>query len=287
MSALRRAVVVGLVMGLAGCAPLRQESAVFLPWAPVHGYEWPARGFGHPPEAWAVSHEALIDEAPVWFHDWWWDCSRWLDDPGLYVPSVARAWYPQVLGCNDGRPLLVLNEPEDAAQAGLTPAQAAVVLREAALTWRGEIWCCGTQVQHLPYARALLAAYRAAYGGWPADGWHVHVYAQRAGVTLETATLADAQEGLRALDAFREWAASEGVLGRGVVVSEFGVLSARSVDPAILDVFREGFEGRPAVRAWAWFSLRYEPWAGSDLVESDGRLTELGEAWRGWDVPDP
>ena len=274
---------------LAGCAAppipreVAQQGRVYLPTTPVAGYQWPARGFGHPPEAWAVSHAALIGEAPVWFYDWWWDCGRWLNDAGLYVPAVARAWYPQVLQCNDGRPLLVLNEPEEVGQAELTPAQAAAVLHAAASSgWRGEVWCCGMQVQHMPYTRQLLAAYRAAYGAWPADGWHVHVYSQRDGRTHNATTLADVLEGLAALDAFVAWAQGEGVLGRGVVVSEFGALADSPIDLAILEAFEAEFGVRPEVLTGAWFSLRYEPWAGSDLVEADGRLTALGEEWTGW-----
>ena len=276
---------------LAGCAAppmpreVAQQGRVYLPTTPVAGYQWPARGFGHPPEAWSIGHEALIGEAPVWFYDWWWDCSRWLNDAGLYVPAVARAWYPAVLGCNDGRPLLVLNEPEEVGQAELTPEQAAAVLHAAAVSgWSGEIWCCGTQVQHMPYTRLLLAAYRAAYGAWPADGWHVHVYSQRDGRTHNATTLADVLEGLAALDAFVAWAQGEGVLGRGVVVSEFGALADSPIDLAILEAFEAEFGVRPEVLTGAWFSLRYEPWAGSDLVEADGRLTALGKAWTGADM---
>ena len=43
--------------------------------------------------------------------------SRGLGDVYKRQPSVARGWYPQVLQCNDGRPLLVLNEPEEIGQA--------------------------------------------------------------------------------------------------------------------------------------------------------------------------
>ena len=100
-----------LLSSLAGCAQPPMPRAVtaqggraYLPVTQVAGYRWPARGFGHPPEAWGISHEALIGDAPVWFYDWWWDCARWFNDAGLYVPAVARAWYPQVMGCNDGRP---------------------------------------------------------------------------------------------------------------------------------------------------------------------------------------
>lgn len=61
----------------------------YLPVTPVHGYVWPAHGFGHPPEAWDVSHEVLIGERPTWFHDWWWDCARWTLDGGIYIPWAS------------------------------------------------------------------------------------------------------------------------------------------------------------------------------------------------------
>ena len=283
-----RGVVLALVV-LGGCAapmpvPRRvgAPAVVYLPLTPVGGYWWPARGFGHPPEAWSVGHEALIGERPVWFHDWWWDCGRWALDGAVYVPSVARAWHPEVLRCDDGRPLLVLNEPEDPNQANLSPARAAELLHTASLAWRrGEVWCCGTQVQHLGYARQLLAAYRAAYGEWPAAGWHVHVYSQRAGRTYNATAVTDVVEGMAALDAFVAWAAGEGVLGRGVVISEYGVLSGLVVEPVLMETFERELDARPVVRSRAWFSVRYAPWAASDLVEEDGRLTELGRMWVG------
>ena len=282
--------LLALLLLLAGCAApmpmpreVAQQGRVYLPTVPVNGYRWPARGFGHPPEAWAVSHVALIGEAPVWYYDWWWDCGRWIGEPGVYVPSVMRAWHPEVMACNDGRPLLVLNEPEEAGQAELTPEAAAAVLHAAAVSgWSGEVWCCGTQVQHMPYARQLLAAYRAAYGAWPADGWHVHVYSQRDGRTHNATTMADVQEGLAALDSFILWAQGEGVLGRGVVVSEFGSLADSPIDLAIPEAFETELAIRPWVLTGAWFSVRYEPWAGSDLLRADGGLTALGQAWTGW-----
>lgn len=276
--------VVLVVGGCAGPMPRRvvTPGAVYLPVMPVGaGYRWAGRGFGHPPEAWAVGHEALVGGGrPVWFHDWWWDCGRWMMDRAVYVPSVARAWYSGVLQCDDGRPLLVLNEPEDPNQANLSPARAAELLHTASLAWRrGEVWCCGTQVQHLGYAQQLLAAYRAMYGEWPAAGWHVHVYSQRAGRTYNATAVMDVVEGVAALDVFVAWAAGEGVLGRGVVISEYGVLSDRVVELALMETFERELDARPAVRSRAWFSVRYAPWAASDLVEDDGELTALGRAW--------
>lgn len=277
-----------VAVALSGCArpgPMPREvgvaGRVYVPLAPVASYRWPTRGFGHPPESWAVSHAGLVGDRPYWFYDWWWDCTRWSGEGQRYIPAVARAWYPAVLACDDGRPLLVLNEPEDAAQAGLAPAAAAAVLRQAVLAWDGEVWCCGIQVQHLPYARLLLAAYRAEYGDWPAAGWHVHVYSQRDGRTKDAMAMADVQEGLRALDAFTLWAAGEGVLGRGIVVSEYGALADRPVDMAVMEAFEAEFGMRADVISWAWFSVNYGPWAGSDLVGDDGTLTELGRAWSG------
>jgi hypothetical protein len=43
--------------------------------------------------------------------------------------------------------------------------------------------------------------------------------------------------------------------------------------------YEEGFRERTAVLSWAWFSVHYDPMSGSDLVENDGRLTNVGFAW--------
>ena len=254
---------------LAGCAapPMPREVAaqgrVYLPTVPVSGYQWPARGFGHPPEAWGISHVALVREQPIWYYDWWWDCTRWIGEPGVYIPSVMRAWYQEVMACNDGRPLLVLNEPEEQGQADLTPEQAAAVLRQAAGSgWTGPIYCCGTQAAHLPYMQRLVTAYRAAYGAWPADGLHVHVY-----------------HGVGELDAFIEWADGAGVLGGGVVVSEFGYLTADQISIDQMESLIAEVEIMPQVLTSAWFSVHYAPWQSSDLLHADGTLTELGQAW--------
>lgn len=239
------------------------QGRVFLPAVPVSGYQWPVRGFGHPPEAWAVSHEALIGERPAWFYDWWWDCGRWIGEPGVYIPSVMRAWHSEVMACNDGRPLLVLNEPEEAGQAELTPEQAAAVLHEAAISgWTGPMYCCGTQAAHLPYMQRLVTAYQTAYGAWPADGLHVHVY-----------------HGVGELDAFVLWADGAGILGQGVVVSEFGYLTDDPISVAQMAALTDEVEARPWVLTSAWFSVNYAPWRSSDLVDSDGTLTALGAAW--------
>lgn len=263
-----KALLLALLL-LAGCtappmprAVTAQGSRVYLPLAPVHGYVWPSRGFGH--SIWDISHAALIGEQPVWFHDWWWDCARWVNDRGVYVTSVARAWQPEVLSCNDGRPLLVLNEPEEVGQADLTPEQAAWILHAAATSgWSGPIFCCGTQAAHLPYMRRLLTAYRAAYGTWPADGLHVHVY-----------------HGVAELDAFMQWAVDEGILGRGVVVSEFGYLTDDPISVMQMRSLIAALEIRPQVLAHAWFSLNSPDWPSSNLLNADGTLTELGQAWR-------
>ena len=263
-----KALLLALLL-LAGCtAPpipraVTAQGRIYLPMTPVAGYQWSVRGFGHPPEAWAVSHAALIGEQPVWFYDWWWDCGRWAQDGVLYVPSVARAWYPQVMGCNDGRPLLVLNEPEEIGQAELTPEAAAAVLHEAAVSgWSGPMYCCGTQAAHIPYMQRLLTAYRATYGEWPADGLHVHVY-----------------HGAEELDAFVQWAAGEDILGQGVVVSEFGYLTDDPISVAQMAALTDEVEARPWVLTSAWFSVHYAPWSTSDLLTAGGSLTELGEAW--------
>ena len=59
-----------LLSSLASCArPMPravtvQGSRVYLPVTLVHGYQWPVRGFGHPPEAWGIRAGATSRTMP-------------------------------------------------------------------------------------------------------------------------------------------------------------------------------------------------------------------------------
>lgn len=259
-------VALALLFILTTCVPMASvpQGKIWVPGVQVSEYHWPKQGFGHPSESWDVPHDKLLGERPIWFYDWWFDCGRWAEETVVYVPAVMQAWYPQVLACNDGRPLLVLNEPENLLQANLTPAQAAAVLHSAVTSgWRGPIYCCGTQVAHTPYLARVVAAYRAQYGDWPTTGLHVHVY-----------------HGAEELRTFVAWARAQNILGTGVVVSEYGWLTDERILPRDLKALTEQVLAVDGVLTAAWFSAKYQPYTTSDLLMADGALTELGEAWR-------
>ena len=76
-----------------------------------------------------------------------------------------------------------------------------------------------------------------------------------------------------------QWASGAGILGQGVVVSEFGYLTDDSISVAQMAALTDEVEARPWVLTSAWFSVNYAPWSTSDLLTAGGSLTELGEAW--------
>ena len=244
---------------------------------PATPWRWPAYGIGVPTQ-YPVDTTALFAERDYWYYDW---SPRCLD---RQVPMVWRDVTSALWACNDGRPLLVLNEPDYVGQANLTPAQVAARLYEVR-HWRGEIYCCGTAAHHLAYIAAVIDAYQAQYGAWPAAGWHVHGYSNRAVWVKDIPDVKYVPGALADLDAFIAYVRGRGLLGRGVVVSEYGVLSRKDWHiPAELvpafRAYRAGLAQRPAVLATAWFSTYYLPLSASDLLYQDGRLTALGIEWR-------
>lgn len=251
-------------------------------------WPWPRWGFGQPSQETVSSAQLTAGITDYWWYAWWEGCGD-----TRQIPMVWRDVSPTLWRCNDGRPVLVLNEPDRVGQADLTPEQAADRLHQVvAGGWRGEVWCCGTAVENLVYADAVVASYTSRFGEWPATGWHVHMYSNRA---IWTRDLDDAKKyvprALADLDAFIAHMRARGLLGRGIVLSEYGALSAwwpkanAWHSPAQLvptfQMFANGLRQRKDVLAYAWFSSFYASLSASDLLWSDGRLTELGAAWRG------
>lgn len=261
--------------------PLILVSGTRPPWP------WPRWGYGRPTQ-YAVSDAALRQGiANFWWYDW---SDRCLDDK--QVPMVWRDVSPALWLCNDGRPLLLLNEPDRVGQADLTPEQAADRLHQVISGgWKGEVWCCGTAVENLAYADAVVLSYTSRFGEWSAAGWAVHAYSNQAEWVRD---LDDAKKyvprALADLDAFVAHMRARGLLGRGIVLSEYGALSAwwpqsdawhspKQLVPTF-QMFADGLRKRKDVLAYGWFSSLYEPLSASDLLWSDGTLTELGAAWR-------
>jgi hypothetical protein len=241
------------------------------------GWQWPRHGFGRPGKGPGI--DQLTAGVPAyWWFDWTLDCRDQRQVPMVWADP------PNEWPCNDGRPLLAFNEPELAEQANLTPEQVADRLHIIAQNWLGEIYGCGTLVDHVDYVDAVVASYTARYGPWPAAGWHVHVYNDNGHGAWDSYKPSYVPGALADLDRFIAHWQERGLLGRGVVISEYGALGQRSTtDLAALQetflAYEQGFSARTAVLSWAWFSTHYDQMNGPDLVENDGRLTNVGFAW--------
>ncbi len=259
----------------------------YVPGQTLPAWNWPKWGYGRPTQH-DVSDAALRQGVTnFWWYDWGSHC---LDDK--QVPMVWRDISADLWLCNDGRPLLLLNEPDVTGQAELTPTEVADKLWIIATEgWYGEVWCCGTETWHLDYIDAVIDSYTTRYGVWPAVGWHVHMYSNDA---VWVSDLQDANKyvplALAKLDTFITHMRARGLLGRGVVLTEYGALSAWWPNiqlwhsPAMLvptfTTYADGIRQRPDVLAAAWFSSYYSSLSASDLLWSNSTLTELGTAWR-------
>ena len=273
----------------------------FMPLTPVSDYRWPAAGVAVPGafrDDLPVLYRADGSGPPIWFADWWLGCELYSENglpygQGLYrasyVPMVRRAWDPFALRCNDGRPLLVGNEPELAGQDNMTPAAMASLLHTAIAQWRGPVWCCGVLVQHTGYMAQVIAEYRRLYGAWPPSvGVHVHLYVMGPDGSPVISSLSDEDvtRAQAALDAFLALLADNGLLARRVVISECCVLSNILTPAQVWSAARRMLDyagDNPAVATVGWYALRsrgagLDEFAASDLV-TGGEINALGTAW--------
>lgn len=275
----------------------------YLPTIRVNQYRWPQTGFsvmGTFRDKMPVFYTADGSGPPMWFGDWWDGCRMYIENgqvygQGLYhasyVPMIWGEWDPLLLECNDGRPVLVGNEPELATQGDLTPTEMATLLRTVVTSgWSGPIWCCGVMVQHTAYMRAVVSEYRRLYGAWPlAVGIHAHLYVTGPDGSPVITSVSDADV-IRAMSAFDEFIAllaTNGLLGRRVVVSECcvlsNVLSQAEVWGAAERLVNHAMSNQN-VATVAWFSIfsAGAP-AGSEFRASDlvtgSQVNALGRAW--------
>ena len=247
----------------------------------VRPWVWPAVGYGN---TMRVDTAAL---AGGWWHNWGpGPCADPLQVP-LVFASPTEVVAAIAAGCNDGRPILISNEPEGSGtdQAHLTPAQVADLVQAAAGVWRGAILCCGTFANAWAYTDAVVTDYEQRFGPWPAAGWHIHAYNNRANWRPDVVASGFTEQAIADVDGFIAHQRQAGRLGQGVVVSEFGALSAlwwhrpEALEPLLAD-YVTAFRARPAVLAWAWFSSHDPRFASSDLLQADGALTALGAKWQ-------
>lgn len=221
-------------------------------------------------------------------------------------------------GCNDGRPLLFLNEPAKEEQANITPAEAAgmfyTMTRGADwpyARWRGPIYAGNNLVEERAWDAEFVRQFAERYNGGSTAipeiaGWGVHLYGNYqygpgAGdpntVWIEDVPAAEIEavvdRSMAELARYRSERAAEGN-STSVVVTEFGLLQASAwhAPPAFFFDTTAGFmyhyvqrlDLLPAVQAWFWFIS-----AGSSDEFLDvnlmvdprtGALTPNGDMWR-------
>lgn len=238
------------------------------------------------------------DSAPMWFQDWWLGCEMYSENgqvygQGLYhasyVPMIWREWDDFILRCNDGRPLLVGNEPELEGQANLTPTEMAILLHVAVGQWAGPVWCCGVMVQHAGYMAQVVGEYRRMFGQWPPGvGIHAHLYVVGPDGSPVIASVGDddVTRAQAAFDGFMALLATNGLLGRRVVVSECCVLSNTLTQTEVLGAASRLVNhamSNPDVATVAWFSVYSQGGGASEFVSSDlvtsDQVNGLGRAW--------
>lgn len=236
---------------------------------------------------------------PMWFQDWWLGCELYSENGqpygqgryhAAYVPMIWRQWDDFALRCNDGRPLLVGNEPELVEQANLTPTEMATLLHTAVSQWAGPIWCCGVMVQHIGYMSQVIAEYRRLYGAWPPNvGVHAHLYVVGPDGSPVVTSVGDddVARAQTAFDGFMALLAANGLLTRRVIVSECCVLSNTLSQAGIMSAASRlvnHAKSNSSVATVAWFSVYSQgaP-AGSEFVSSDlvtgDQVNNLGRAW--------
>lgn len=273
-----------------------------LPFIGVSSYRIPVHGVGVPYERASLLPSLIatttvtgtvgqIEGNRFFVVDWWLDCARHANKGYLYLPMAWGEWDNRLLQCNDGRPLLVLNEPEHADQANKSPDEAADLWHVALEQWRGEVYCCGVMAQHVGYMRLVVNSYKARYGDFPPTArTHVHVYSLGAdGYPVGATAQYDVDRAIGHFDTYLALAAESGLLRSGVIVSEYGVLDNKSKpDDLVLAMmqFEEAFQlRRDVVAGWTWFALNSDnigpnTFNSSNLVASDGTRTALGNLWR-------
>lgn len=219
-----------------------------------------------------------------------------LDDPH-YLPkafSMRQQYVRQYIdAANDGpaRLWLVGNEPET-PHTFIDPVEAAIMASLFAEETDVPFACCGVMLLSGPGIEwgngwawdTWLDAYLAAGGPVP-DVWQVHIYDAFVGRWHER------------LDVFRAWAAERGI-SRPIIVAETAYPWAiPSYNALLLEKIGETLDSDPDLLAVYWYSVHdyHGIWHDTDLLDTDGALTPVGEAflrvragvtaqreWRAW-----
>ncbi len=263
----------------------------FALWAALaqRGAHWPAQppphGLGLAAAAWPSATELRTLGAR-----WYYVYSFAGDLPPapqrvLLIPvDFDEAALQAALRAHPGAWWLVGNEPNDPAQDNLSPgAYAAFYRRASALVRRvdpsAQLAPAGLANADWGWAHDFRESYRAQYGRYPhVDAWNIHNY-----ILEPERSPYDLPEFQRRVLDFRTWMARVGEGDKPLILSEFGLLQ-RNVPSeqasAFLQAASDWLAGSGQVQAWAWFSNYTAGAFGGDLLDAQGALTPLGEAYR-------
>lgn len=216
-------------------------SDLALPARPIHGIGVPIQDTD--PKDWTYDDIPFV----TWDGD---HCHR-----RNFIPMVWRKKRPPD-GCQDGRVLLLFNEPEYPSQADLTPAVAAGLAR-GYRNWNGAVFCCGNL--WLDRGWNWMQEFIEEMGDDIdiIDGLHIHAYGLFKNQPQKWATLAYDHKWPVIVS---EWAVGNGTTDE---YDELRVLLEKTLRPTFMLIF----------------SWRYHLLPEMDLVDSDGELTEIGEWW--------
>lgn len=266
--------------------------------------------------------------ANYWYHTWSPACSDPADptdDDRLkrHIPmvrspnrdgSLATFLSPAYQGgpCNDGRPVLVLNEPEEPAQdnlvnnpQGVLDVIVQVANMKVSGSWKGPVYVGGIILRPDGAVGGVLlddalALWAQSHGGSRVipgvTGFHVHPYLNFMTdfnwLISDAARLSMVDGDVQLLRNFIAMRQAEGY-GGDTIVTEFGVLGQTALigrkDQHVKDIFDryvQGFSTIPEVKAWAWFSddcpygTGQDAYDLSDLLYDSNHLTPVGESFR-------
>jgi len=251
-------------------------------------YIWPKHGFGRPTQCTHVTEQLTKDLfGRYWYYDW-----HYKGLGSNYIPMVYKDVYTEHWAYNDGRPILLFNEPERADQSNLTVAEAVKRIRlvQTGLSgnrpWKGPIWVGGCQINHVNYMLDLVNEWRNTYNvDWPCTGWHVHVYNNNGDWKEDINKPVYVNEQLDNLELAKSKLEAADVFGQGFVISEYGALTALRWHghDKLLDTmceYEDQFVKLSYIKSWAWFSSYSTVYPSSNLVISSGVPTILGSQWR-------
>ncbi len=219
--------------------------------------------------------------------------------------------------CNDGRPLLFLNEPAKVEQANISPIEAANMFYTMTRgidwpyqRWRGPIYAGNNLIEDQKWDAEFVRQFASLHNAGSATirelaGWGVHLYGNYeygpdAGdpevVWTDDIPRPDipsvVDRSMKLVDQYTAARSAEGN-STSLLVTEFGLLQASAwhtppayfytTTAAFMDEYVRRFDSMPQVQAWFWFLS-----TGSTtdylnvnmLVDPKGVLTPNGHKWR-------